>query len=272
MHTFTKKITAIALGGTLAFTGVTAASAATYTVKSGDSLSKIGKQYGVSYQSIMNQNGLRSTTIYPGQKLQIGGASASASTSSSTKAAASTTYTVKRGDTLSKIASRYGTTYRNIMNINGLRSTTIYVGQKLKVTGKASASSSTKASSASSSSVGSSNVVTNARKHLGTRYKFGGSSPSTGFDCSGFIAYVFKQSGKNIGRTTAAGYYNMSTKVSSPRVGDLVFFSGTYKRGISHVGIYIGNGQMISAASSGVKVDSVRSGYWGKYFTGYGRL
>ncbi|MBM7698804.1 cell wall-associated NlpC family hydrolase [Kurthia huakuii] len=64
----------------------------------------------------------------------------------------------------------------------------------------------------------------------------------------------------------------MATKISTPRIGDLVFFSGTYKRGISHVGFYIGNGQMISAASSGVKIDTIHSGYWSKYFTGYGSL
>lgn len=266
MTSLNKKVVALTLGGAIAFTGVTSASAATYTVKSGDTLSKIGSKYGVSYKSIMNQNNLRSTTIYVGQKLQVG----SSSKASSNKAASTSTYTVKRGDTLSKIASRYGTTYRNVMNLNGLRSTTIYVGQKLKVSGKAST---TKASSASSAkaSASSSNVIANAKRYLGTRYVFGGSSPR-GFDCSGFIYYVLNQSGKKVGRTSAAGYYNMAKKVSSPRVGDLVFFSGTYKRSISHVGFYIGNGQMISAAGSKVKIDNVRSGYWGKHFTGYGRI
>lgn len=266
MNTMTKKIAAMTIGGTIAITGVTSASAATYTVKSGDTLSKIGSKYGVSYQSIMNQNNLHSTTIYVGQRLQIG----ASSTTNSTKAAATTTYTVKRGDTLSKIASRYGTTYKQLMNNNGLRSTTIYVGQKLKVSGKVSASVSSNASSAKASA-SSSNVIANAKRYLGTRYVFGGSSPR-GFDCSGFVYYVLNQSGKKVGRTSAAGFYSMARKVSSPQVGDLVFFNGTYKRGISHVGFYIGNGQMISAAGTKVKIDSVRSGYWGKHFTGYGRI
>lgn len=210
MNTMTKKVAAAAIASAVAFSGVASASAATYTVKSGDTLSKIGSKYGVSYKSIMNQNGLKSTRIYVGQKLQIGGttkASVSSSSSSSAKASA-----------------------------NG------------------------------------SSVVTNAKRYLGTRYVFGGSSPRSGFDCSGFVYYVLNQSGKKIGRTSAAGYYSMAKKVSSPRVGDLVFFSGTYKRGISHIGFYIGNGQMISASGKKVNIASVRSGYWGKHFSGYGRI
>lgn len=205
----TKKIAAAAIASAVAFSGVASASAATYTVKSGDTLSKIGSKYGVSYKTIMNQNGLKSTRIYVGQKLQIGG-------------------TVK-------------------------------------------ASNSSSASSAKASANGSS-VVANAKRYLGTRYVFGGSSPRSGFDCSGFVYYVLNQSGKKIGRTSAAGYYSMAKKVSSPRVGDLVFFSGTYKRGVSHIGFYIGNGKMISASGKKVNIANIRSGYWGKYFTGYGRI
>lgn len=205
----TKKIAAAAIASAVAFSGVASASAATYTVKSGDTLSKIGSKYGVSYKTIMNQNGLKSTRIYVGQKLQIGG-------------------TVK-------------------------------------------ASNSSSASSAKASANGSS-VIANAKRYLGTRYVFGGSSPRSGFDCSGFVYYVLNQSGKKIGRTSAAGYYSMAKKVSSPRVGDLVFFSGTYKRGVSHIGFYIGNGKMISASGKKVNIANIRSGYWGKYFTGYGRI
>ena len=209
MNTMTKKMAAIAIASAVAFSGVASAEAATYKVKSGDTLSKIGSKYGVSYKTIMNQNGLKSTRIYVGQKLQIGG-------------------TVK-------------------------------------------ASKSSSASSAKASANGSS-VITNAKRYLGTRYVFGGSSPRSGFDCSGFIYYVLNQSGKKIGRTSAAGYYNMAKKVSSPRVGDLVFFSGTYKRGVSHIGFYIGNGKMISASGKKVNIANIRSGYWGKHFTGYGRI
>ena len=267
----------------------TSTSSSTYTVKSGDSLSKIASKHGTTYQNIMKLNNLKGTTIYVGQKLKVSGkvSSGGSTNSNNTTSKPSTggssssksTYTVKSGDSLSKIASKFGTTYQNIMKLNNLKGTTIYVGQKLKVSGKASSGGSTSSGSTSSGSgltqvgnpTGSNDPVANARKYMGVKYVFGGSTPR-GFDCSGLIYYAYKEAGKNVGRTNARGFYNMSKKVSTPKYGDLVFFSGTYTSGISHVGFYIGNGKMISAASSGVKIDSVRSGYWGKYFTGYGRL
>ena len=184
---------------------------------------------------------------------------------SSFSAASAATYTVKSGDTLTSIAKKYNTTYTSIMKKNGLSSTTIKVGQKLSVTGTPSIASSTSVASKST------NIVSNAKKYIGIRYIFGGASTS-GFDCSGFVSYVLNSSGYNVGRLTAAGFYNKATKISSPKAGDLVFFSGTYKKGISHIGIYLGSGKMISATTSGVKISYVKSGYWANYFTGYGRI
>lgn len=257
----------------------TTSSKSTYTVKAGDSLSKIASRYGTSYQKLMTLNNLSSTTIFVGQKLTVSGKttttapSSDSSTTSSSSNTSSKSYIVKSGDSLSKIAAAHGTTYQKLMTLNNLSSTTIFVGQKLTVSGKApTTSTNTTDKTPSTTPVSNSaSVIANAYKHLGVPYVFGGSSPR-GFDCSGFIYYVYNQSGKNMGRTNAAGYYNMAKKTSTPRVGDLVFFSGTYKSGISHVGFYIGNGQMISAASSGIKVDSIHTGYWSKYFTGYGSL
>ena len=133
------------------------------------------------------------------------------------------------------------------MKLNGLSSSKLKIGQKLKVTSTAKTTTavSKTTSTAKVTSTNSSKVVSVAKKYLGTRYVFGGASPS-GFDCSGFIYYVYKNSGKSIGRTTAAGYYNKAKKVVSPKVGDLVFFSNTYKKGISHLGIYIGSGNIYS--------------------------
>lgn len=257
--------TLIKVGQKLQVNGTTTSStistsASTYTVKSGDTLYRIAKQNGTTYQAIMNLNGLKSTLIKVGQKLKISGSTSSAS--SSTISTSATTYTVKSGDTLSDIAKQYGTTYQAIMNANGLKSTFITVGQKLKISGSVSSSSTTATNS---------NVVSIAKKYIGVPYVFGGSTPS-GFDCSGFIYYVFKKSGKSISRATAAGYYNLAEKVTSPQVGDLVFFSNTYKAGVSHVGIYVGNGQMISASGSSVNIASIQSSYWKSHFTGYGRI
>ncbi|WP_010307735.1 LysM peptidoglycan-binding domain-containing protein [Kurthia senegalensis] len=255
-------------------------SASTYTVKSGDTLSSIASKHGTSYTNIMKLNSLNSTMIYVGQKLKVSGSASTNSTSSSSSNSSSSstsTHTVKAGESLGKIASQYNTTYAKLMQLNGLNSTLIFVGQKLKVSGSTTTNTAGNSSNNSSSITQTSNdsstkVIALAKKYLGIQYTFGGSSPSAGFDCSGFIYYVLKESGRGLGRTSAAGYYSMSKRTSSPQVGDLVFFSNTYKSGISHVGFYIGNGQMISAASSGIKIDNIHSGYWAKYFTGYGQL
>lgn len=180
--------------------------------------------------------------------------------------ASAESYTVKSGDTLSSIARQYGTTYQTIMTNNGLMSTNLKVGQTLEIDGKKST-----ASTAKQPIKNQTNVVSIAKQYLGVNYRFGGSSPA-GFDCSGFVTYVLNKSGKQTYRTTAAGFYNKATKVSNPQVGDLVFFSNTFKKGISHVGIYIGDGKMINASGSKVNISSIHSGYWKSKFTAYGRI
>ena len=108
-------------------------------------------------------------------------------------------------------------------------------------------------------------LINGAKKLIGVPYKWGGTTPS-GFDCSGFIYYVYKQAGYDISRTSAQGYSDRSFYVDSPQVGDLVFFKNTYKQGISHVGIYVGNNQFINASSSGVEITSLNNSYWSKHF------
>lgn len=199
-----------------------------------------------------------------------------APTKTSTTASSSNTYTVKQGDTLGAIAAKYGTSYQNIMALNGLSSTTIYSGQTLKVKGTAKAatpavSKTSNTNTTSTSASGMAGAAKVALAQVGTPYKWAGKAPG-GFDCSGLIYYATKQAGVNIGYATSAGYYNMGTTVSTPQVGDLVFFKDTYKAGISHVGIYVGNGQMVSAASGGVQVDNIHGAYWKDHFVGYKRM
>lgn len=191
-------------------------------------------------------------------------------TSYKTTTSSSNTYTVKQGDTLGAIASKFGTSYKNIMALNGLSSTTIYTGQTLKVKGtvKASTQASTTTQASATGMAGAAKV---ALAQVGTPYKWAGKAPG-GFDCSGLVYYAAQQAGANIGYATSAGYYSMGTSVSTPQVGDLVFFKDTYKAGISHVGIYVGNGQMVSAASGGVQVDDIHGAYWGDHFVGYKRM
>jgi cell wall-associated NlpC family hydrolase len=124
---------------------------------------------------------------------------------------------------------------------------------------------------APTTSTASGSTVNVARSLVGSPYQWAGNTPS-GFDCSGFIAYVFNHSGHSISRTSVANYWNMATKISSPQPGDLVFFQNTYTSGPSHMGIYIGNGQMIHAGSHGVAVADLDVSYYQDHFLGYGRF
>lgn len=116
-------------------------------------------------------------------------------------------------------------------------------------------------------------IVANAKKFLGTPYVWGGSTPS-GFDCSGFAQYVMRMSGITLPRTTTE-QYNVGTYVakSDLQPGDLVFLQNTYRAGISHVGIYIGDGKMIHASSSkGVTTSNLSSSYYVEHYYGARRV
>ena len=116
-------------------------------------------------------------------------------------------------------------------------------------------------------------LITEAEKYLGYPYVWGGSSPSTSFDCSGFVSYVLTNSGLcNTGRLGAQGLYNISTPVSAPQPGDLVFFVGTYDTtGVSHVGIYVGDGMMLHCGDP-IQYSNLNTSYWQSHFYAYGRL
>lgn len=117
-------------------------------------------------------------------------------------------------------------------------------------------------------------MMQEATKYLGTAYVWGGSTPETGFDCSGYVCWVLNQSGWDIGRTTANGLWQQSTKIteSEAKPGDLVFFEGTYDTaGASHVGIYVGDGVMISAGDP-IKYSNIHSSYWDSHLLGFGRI
>ena len=120
-------------------------------------------------------------------------------------------------------------------------------------------------------------IISKAKPNLGIRYRSGGKSPKTGFDCSGFVGYVMMQSGVWSSHPGSCdGVASKCTKVSmsSAQPGDIVFFKGTYKtsHAYSHVGIYLGNGQMIHASSSnGISIDKITSGYWAKHYSSIAR-
>ena len=115
-------------------------------------------------------------------------------------------------------------------------------------------------------------LITEAEKYLGFPYVWGGSSPQTSFDCSGFVSYVLTSSGLcNTGRLGAQGLYNISTPVSEPQPGDLVFFVGTYDTpGVSHVGFYVGDGMLLHCGDP-IQYTSLNSNYWQSHLYAYGR-
>ena len=119
-------------------------------------------------------------------------------------------------------------------------------------------------------------MIAEAEKYLGYPYVWGGSSPSTSFDCSGFVCWVINHSGVgSVGRTTAQGIFNHTTPIapSEAKPGDIIFFTGTYDSGsaVSHVGIYAGNGMMIHCGNP-ISYASVNTPYWQSHFYSYGRL
>ena len=140
-----------------------------------------------------------------------------------------------------------------------------------KTTTNKTSQTTTQTTNVPASSNGSS-IVATAKQYLGYKYTYGGSSPSTGFDCSGFTSYVFKQHGISLNRTAAAQYSNgVAVSRANLQPGDLVMFG---KSGINHVAIYIGGGQIIHAStpSTGVRIDSLSTGYYNNNYVGARRV
>ncbi len=153
---------------------------------------------------------------------------------------------------------------RNFQSANGLSVDGIAGSNTFAALSGSSVSSSS--SQVKSASTSNSSVVSIAKQYIGVPYVWAGTSPS-GFDCSGFLQYVFNKSGDSIPRTVAS-IWNASDSVSSPSAGDIVFFE-TYKSGPSHAGIYIGNGQFIHCSSSyGVTISDMDNTYWAPRYLG----
>ncbi|QKY70319.1 LysM peptidoglycan-binding domain-containing protein [Lentibacillus sp. CBA3610] len=279
--------------------GSSSGQASTYSVKSGDTLSGIAARHNTTVSDLMDWNNLDSTLIHPGDEFVVsksgsgnGGSSSGNSDSGSSDSSSggsgntgsSEVYTVQSGDTLSGIASQKGVSVSQLKNWNNLSSNLILIGQKLNIGSEASSGSGSSGSDSGNTNSGNSGsadvgydvdeLISVAKSQQGVSYQWGGNTPSTGFDCSGFIYYTFNKAGKDISRMSSAAYYNRAQYVNNPQVGDLVFFDNTYAgaNGISHMGIYLGGGDFIHAGSSGVTISNVNSSYWSQYFEGYKRF
>jgi len=164
---------------------------------------------------------------------------------------------------------KVGSIYWYKINVNGktgwISGSLLTQTTTAKITKKAVTKTSTNISTTNSS-----NMINIAKSLLGTPYRFGGTT-TAGFDCSGYVQYVYKKSGKNISRNTATQFAQTDT-VTNPQPGDLVFFANTYKPGISHVGIYIGNNSFIHSGGKKAEIISLNNSYWGKKFHSFKRL
>ncbi|MDQ0269216.1 C40 family peptidase [Cytobacillus purgationiresistens] len=255
----------------------------TYTVVNGDTLSKIARQHNLSLNKLKEINNLKSDLIFPGQVFTVSGSTSNNNNNGSGTPAPPSggsnagSYVIKPGDTLSSIAIKTSTSISNLKKWNNLSSDLIFAGQKLVTSGNQSGGSTPGTSPANpptedvKAPSGVADLFTEAKKHLGTPYAWGGTTPA-GFDCSGFIYYVLNQSGTKIGRLSTEGYYSRTFYVDSPQPGDLVFFEGTYKSGISHLGFYLGNNEFIHASSNGVEITNLNNSYWKKHFDGFKRF
>ncbi len=275
------------------FFALQTAEAATYTVQKGDTLSKIAQNHQVSIQDLKKWNNLSKDTIYVAQKLEVtkqaNGEAAKPSKPTAPAQPTLVTHTVIKGDTLSKIAKQYNVTLNDIKKWNGLEKDTIYIGQVLKISPVAvipegdtihnpvtpdtgtSSTVTTKDPTANGQAIYK-KIVETANKLVGTPYLYGGNTPE-GLDCSGFIFYAFNQGGLKIGRDSSEGYYSISTThVKNPVAGDLVFFENTYKEGISHMGIYLGNNKFVHAGTEGVEISDVTYSYWSSRLVAYKRF
>ncbi|PZX05928.1 peptidoglycan endopeptidase LytE [Psychrobacillus insolitus] len=274
----TLKVTGTASTNTEATTKSETSPTDSYTVVSGDSLSRIASKKGTTVSKLQQLNGISGHLIYVGQTLKVTG-----NTTAPTKVESSPTgsYKIVGGDTLSGIAYRHGITVTQLQTWNGLTSSIIRVGQVLKIENRVTVpqpGTSQVSTPVTTPEVSSSNsttinkLISLATSFKGVPYVWGGSSPG-GFDCSGYIYYVYnKAAGINLPRTNAKGLDARSYEVSSPQIGDLVFFSNTYTSGISHVGIYIGNNSFVHAGGDRVQVTSLNNSYWSKHFDSYKRF
>ncbi len=284
--------------------GKVASSNYKYTVATGDSLGKISKKFGVPLKELRDINGLAADNIRVGTKLNIPGLyspEASESPAENIGAASSKAeYVVKQGDSLGRVARRFGVTIKALKRENNIKGNSINAGQVLYIPGsgrqEAEYLAVTKANIVQDSNgrlnttngqskysepqvqngrFSKESIIQVAKRYLGAPYKFGGYDLTTGIDCSGYVKKIFSRFNVYLPRTARDIYYSAGSSVTKRNLdtGDLVFFH-TYAKYPSHVGIYIGNDEFIHASSASrmVTIDSMNKQYYRARYIGAKRI
>lgn len=254
------------------------ASSTTYIIQNGDCLGTIAEQFGMSVEQLKSLNGLSTDLIRVGDSLRVKGAPVQAVAPVVQPAAipvvavqpipSDNQYILQAGDSLESVAATFGLTADYIKQINNLQSDILNPGTVLRIQMPA-----VEVSRAGSASDGS-RIIKLAANYLGTPYRYGGAGPG-GFDCSGFVYYIFKQCGYDLPRTASSQYSGgVSIGKSMLAPGDLVFFA-CFGSSIDHVGIYVGNGQFIhssSPRSGGVIYSPLNEGFYYNTYVGAKRI
>lgn len=262
--------------------------AGVHTVRSGDTLWGLSKEYNVSVQALASANGLsEKSTLQIGQKLTVPGSSTSASTPAASEPA-SAGPAGKSGLVLKAAILRTGPS-----TTKGERIATLYPGKELRILDTQWGWHKVKTQSGTvgwvaeylvkpsnnlpswyaASAAPKADVVNTAMQHLGARYRYGGSSRG-GFDCSGFTRYVYSRHGVSLPHNSAAQFSKGTPVKKSDLVkGDLVFFSRGSLR-VGHVGVYVGDGKFVHASNprGGVKVSALSESYYSSRYVGARRV
>lgn len=236
-----------------------------YVVQPGECLERIARRHGLTTQALAKANGLDPEGLLrAGQYLRIPPAPSPQRPAKPEPR----WYTVRKGDSLWLLAKRLGTTPGAIAAENGLRPTAkLRIGQRLRLPGQAKAQAQPAAANAQP------NLVETALKYRGVRYRYGGVT-TRGMDCSGLVYRVLASHGIRAPHNSRALYrLGKSVAREDLQAGDLVFFH-TRGRGISHVGIYLGDGKFIHASSAKgrVRVDRLDEGYYARRYVGARRV
>lgn len=248
----------------------------TYKVKKGDSLYKIAKSKKVSVAKLKKLNNIKGSHLKIGEKIVI----------NKSKRKSTTTYRVKKGDSLYKIAKSKKVSVAKLKKLNNIKGSHLTVGEKIVIKGKRRTAKKSiryslnntakKQYKRQSKVISKTRITKEAKKHLGKKYVWAANGPRT-FDCSGYTKYILSKQGKQIPRTSInQSKFGQKISRSNLRPGDLVFFDTSKKRKgyVNHVGIYLGNNKFIHASSAKkrVVITSLSKNFYSNRFKGGRRV